>query len=74
MVSPREAALARAFALLTATLHSAGMVDGNRLAASMRLDKTGNPAVDAFALELAELVRSTIELRGSVEPVREVHG
>jgi hypothetical protein len=61
VVSPQEAALARAFALLVSSLHAAGLVDGAKLAANLRLDRSGDAAVDAFALELADVIRRTID-------------
>lgn len=74
MVSPQEAALARAFALLVTALHSAGVVDGAKLAANLRLDKSGDAAVDAFALELADVIRRTIDPAARLPMLREVAG
>ena len=70
MEAAQIGALGRAMAVLVGSLHQAGVIDGNAIAGTLRLDATGNAEADAFTDEIAELIRRTIELSEDNGPVR----
>lgn len=64
----RMGALSRALGILTASLHSVGLVNGRAVARSMRLDKGHGEAADEFMDAMADMVERTIDLNESEGP------
>lgn len=60
-LSAQIGGLGRAIAILTATLHAEGVINGNAVAASLRLDNTGHDGAHTMKVEIADLIRRTIE-------------
>ncbi len=61
-------ALSRALGILTASLHSVGLVNGRAVARSMRLDKGHGEAADEFMDAMADMVERTIDRNESEGP------
>lgn len=67
-IKAQVGALGRALAILTASLHVADVVNGNGVAATLRLDRTNNSHADKFTCEIADLIRRTIEVAENEGP------
>ena len=61
MVAGQIGGVARAVVILTASLHGAGVLNGNAIAASLRLDQVGNDDARGMMVEIADLIRRTID-------------
>lgn len=62
--------VARAVAVLTATLDRAGLIDGRAVAQTLRLDHTGAKRADEMTTEIADLIRRIIERTEAGGPAR----